>query len=104
LTDFANKTNVTVMGTDNDTATVNYTTAAVGLATLTVEASPTANVLATPATVATTINSPNNNSTVTIGNAGLLSGIQGPVTVLNTPAFSTLVIDDSADTTRRPPA
>ncbi len=99
LTDFANKTNVTVIGTDNDTATVNYTTAAVGLATLTLEAAPTVNVLATPATVATTINSPGNNSTVTIGNAGLLSGIQGPVTVLNTPAFTTLVIDDSADAT-----
>jgi hypothetical protein len=99
LTDFANITNLTVIGTDNDTATVNYTTPAVGLATLTVEAAPTANVLATPATVATTINSPGNNSTVTIGNAGLLSGIQGPVTVLNTLAFTTLVIDDSADAT-----
>jgi autotransporter-associated beta strand protein len=97
LIDFANKTNVTVTGTDNDTATVDYTTAAAGLATLTLDAAPTVNVLATPAAAATTVNSPGNNSTVTIGDAGLLSGIQGPVTVLDTPAFTTLVIDDSAD-------
>jgi hypothetical protein len=40
------------------------------------------------------------NDTVTLGN-GSVQGIQGPVFITNPPAYSTLNIDDSADTTGR---
>jgi hypothetical protein len=38
-------------------------------------------------------------STINIGNAGSLAGIQGPIDLENPPSFNTINIDDSADTT-----
>src|SRR5262249_51534831 len=50
--------------------------------------------------VAITVNG-SASETVNIGNAGSVQGILAPVTVQNPPSFTTLNINDSADTTAR---
>ncbi|HJZ58110.1 MAG TPA: hypothetical protein VKE74_24425, partial [Gemmataceae bacterium] len=73
-----------------DTSGVNITTGT---------ASDTINVLATG--VATTLTSSGGNDTVNVGNAGSVQGIRGALTIQNPPSFTTLNVDDSADTVAR---
>ncbi len=101
LVNFANKTNVNVNALGGvDTITLNVTTAATGLATLTVDSgdgNDTVNVLNTAAAFTTSVTSSSGADTVTISNAGSVQGILGAVSVSNPPNFTTLIVDDSAD-------
>jgi hypothetical protein len=51
--------------------------------------------------IATTLNSHGGNDTVNLGSAGSVQNILGDVNVNNTPAFSTINVDDSADAIAR---
>lgn len=111
LVRFRNKTNVGVDGKAGaDKVTVNVTTTGTGLSSLVVDTGDgddSVFVHATDASYATTITSTVSSGgvvptdTVTIGDASSVQGINGNVTVRNPPALSTLIIDDSADTTGR---
>jgi Ca2+-binding RTX toxin-like protein len=103
-------------------ATISYT----GISALTVKGGSGGNtfiVAGTPANATTTLDSGSGNDTVTvqntsgpltvnggggsdtvtIGNSGLLSGIGGPVSIINPGGGTALTVDDSADNTSRKP-
>jgi hypothetical protein len=61
--------------------------------------SDTVNVLATG--VSTSLSTSGGRDTVNVGNAGSLQAILGTLTIQNPPNFTTLNINDSADTTAR---
>jgi len=58
----------------------------------------TVNVTSTSTTAPVNLNSAGGNDSVNIGQNGLISSIAGAVKVSNTPAFTTITINDSADT------
>jgi hypothetical protein len=65
-------------------------------------AAATINVQSTAAGIPVTLNSGGGNDTVNVGNStNGVQSIPGPLSVHNGPAFSTLNVDDSADTTAR---
>jgi hypothetical protein len=106
---FANKAAVTVNALDgDDMVTLNNPTAAVGLQSLTVDAgsgSDQVNVLATAAGVNTEITNSTgvkaDLDTVTVGEAGSVQGIEGPLTVTNLSGLTDLSVFDNADTAAR---
>jgi hypothetical protein len=103
----ANKTNVIVnnASTFADTFNVNVTTAAAGLATLTL-ANPgsvsgvVANLQATPAGVSTSFVG-SGDATINVGLSGSVQGIMGPLSLSTAVGFNSIAVDDSADTTAR---
>jgi hypothetical protein len=81
-------------------ATINYKYAdTAGVTVETGLGSDTINVLATG--TATTLTSFGGLDTVNVGNAGSVQGIIGTLTIENPPSFTTININDSADTTAR---
>ncbi len=104
LVNFANKTNVTVNALGGvDTITVNNSNPATGLKTLTVDSgdgNDTVNVLATPATVATTVTSTvggGTTDTVNVGNNNSAQGILGTLNIQNPPGLSNINLNDALD-------
>jgi hypothetical protein len=105
---FENKAAVTVAALGgSDTVTINLTAAAAGLTTLTVDTGTggdTVAVWATPTGLTTNVTSsgtPSDNDQVTVGNAGDMQAVLGPVNVTNPGGATQLTLDDSADTTGR---
>jgi len=102
----ANKTNVTVDDGNNfaDVFTVDYPTAATGLTRLNVLGGTTDGVVVkvqeTPASVPTNFVG-GSDATVIVGLGGSVQNILGPVNIENPPAYNSIVVDDSADSTGR---
>jgi hypothetical protein len=81
-------------------AAINYKYADTGGVNITTgTASDTINVLATG--VGTSLSSAGGRDTVNVGNAGSLQGIIGALFIQNPPSFTTININDSADTAAR---
>jgi hypothetical protein len=100
LTNFANKTNVTISGGTGggDTFDVNLTTAAAGLTSLAIDGSggvSTYNVTAAPSAISLALVG-GGLDTANVG-VGSAQAIFAPVTVTDPPSFITLNVDDSAN-------
>lgn len=103
---FANKSSVSFdSAAGADTITINNPGGATGLTAFKVSTGITdgdaVSVLATRDGVATTITNSGGTDAVNIGNAGLVSGILGPITVNGVSNLTVLAIDDSLDTNAR---
>jgi hypothetical protein len=104
MLDIANKTNVTVSGDGGNVITVNTSTAAAGLNSLTLDSgtgNDTMSVEATAPGVPVTINS-GGGDTVTVGFPDFFRGttlayINGPVSVRGGAGSTKLIVDDSGD-------
>jgi len=109
--DLANKQNVTVdTNTGDDTLTMDVTAAPAQLSTLflnTDQGADTVNILATPAGVSTSVNGQNplfsahGPDEITVGNAGSVQQIQGPLSLADDVWYDDITINDSADTMGR---
>ena len=109
--DLGNKQNVTVdTNTGDDTLTMDLTAAPAQLSTLflnTDQGADTVNILATPAGVLTSVNGQNTlfsadgPDEITVGNAGSVQQILGPLSLADDVWFDDITIDDSADTVGR---
>jgi hypothetical protein len=81
-------------------APIDFSYAGTGAVNITTgSAADTVNVLATG--VPTLLSSSGGRDVVNVGNAGSVQGILGGLTIQNPPSFTTLIVDDSADTVAR---
>jgi fibronectin-binding autotransporter adhesin len=106
LVNFANKPTVTVNGLAGiDTVTLNNPNPGVGLTSLLVDSgdgNDIISVLATPASVSTTVTSTTGagtTDTVNVGNANSVQSVLGALTIKNMAGLSNVNINDSADPT-----
>lgn len=109
--DLGNKQHVTVdTNTGDDTLTMDVTAAPAQLSTLflnTDQGADTVNILATPASVLTSVNGQNTlfsahgPDEITVGNAGSVQQILGPLSLADDVWYDDITINDSADTVGR---